>query len=133
MSEGVIRADQAVPAATAWSRWNRHVTGWAFALPFVVVFLVFLALPILASFVLSFTSFGIANLRSWFSADLIGFENYTNLFDDDKFLKAARNTAVFVLFGVPITIALGLAAAVGPTRRSAGSSPCSGSGTTCRS
>jgi len=89
------------------------LTGWAFSLPFVAIFVVFLALPILASFVLSFTSFGLVNLRDWFSADFVGIDNYTQLFDDDKFLKAARNTAVFVVFGVPLTMALGLAAAVG--------------------
>jgi multiple sugar transport system permease protein len=99
--------------ATAWSRVKPHLTGWLFAAPFVVIFAVFLAIPILASFVLSFTNFGIANIQDWFSADLIGADNYTKLFDDEKFLKAARNTGVFVLFGVPLTIALGLAAAVG--------------------
>jgi len=113
VSAGATRADQAVPPATAWSRVSPHLTGWLFALPFVVIFAVFLAIPILASFVLSFTDFGIANLQSWLSADLIGFDNYTKLFDDDKFLKAARNTGVFVLFGVPLTIAFGLAAAIG--------------------
>ncbi len=113
MSAGVTRADQVVPPATAWSRVAPHVTGWLFALPFVLVFAVFLALPILASFVLSFTNFGIANLQSWFSADVIGLDNYTKLFDDEKFLKAARNTGVFVLFGVPLTILFGLVAAVG--------------------
>ena len=82
MSAGVTRADQVVPPATAWSRVGPHVTGWLFALPFVIVFAVFLAIPILASFVLSFTNFGIANLQSWFSADLIGLDNYTKLFDD---------------------------------------------------
>jgi multiple sugar transport system permease protein len=94
-------------------RLRPHLTGWAFALPFLVIFLVFLAIPIVASFALSFTSFGIANIRDWFSADVVGFDNYTQLFDDERFLKAARNTAVFVVFGVPLTIALGLLAAVG--------------------
>ena len=113
MSAGVTRADQVVPPGTTWSRVKPHLTGWMFALPFVVVFAVFLAIPIVASFVLSFTNFGIANIQDWFSADLIGVENYTNLVDDEKFLKAARNTGVFVLFGVPLTIAFGLIAAVG--------------------
>ena len=35
------------------------------------------------------------------------------LASDERFLKASRNTAVFVIFGVPLTIALGLIAAVG--------------------
>ena len=62
---------------------------------------------------LSFTSFGIGNLRDWFSADFIGFDNYTKLVDDETFQKAARNTLVFVVFGVPLTLALGLLAALG--------------------
>ena len=113
MSAGVIRADQAVPQRTVWSRARRHVTGWLFAVPFVLIFLVFLALPIVASFVLSFTNFGIANLQDWFSAEPIGFDNYTKLFHDEKFQKAAKNTGVFVLFGVPLTIGFGLIAAAG--------------------
>jgi multiple sugar transport system permease protein len=105
-AEGVGRAPLGL-------RLRPHLTGWAFALPFLVIFLVFLAIPIVASFALSFTSFGIANIRDWFSADVVGFDNYTQLFDDERFLKAARNTAVFVVFGVPLTLALGLLAAVG--------------------
>jgi ABC-type sugar transport system permease subunit len=94
-------------------RLRPHLTGWAFAFPFLVIFLVFLAIPILASFVLSFTGFGIANLRDWYGAEFVGFDNYTRLIDDERFLKAARNTAIFVVVGVPLTIALGLLAAVG--------------------
>ena len=94
-------------------RLRPHLTGWLFALPFLVIFLVFLAVPILASFLLSFTGFGIANLRDWFSAEFVGLDNYTRLADDERFLKAARNTAVFVVIGVPFTLALGLLAAVG--------------------
>ena len=113
MTVGTVETRPAVPPRTAWARLGPHLTGWAFSAPFVVVFLVFLALPILASFVLSFTGFGLANLRDWFSADWVGIDNYTRLADDEIFLKAARNTLIFVLFGVPLTLALGLAAAVG--------------------
>jgi multiple sugar transport system permease protein len=111
MTAGTVEAGRAARGA-ALPAWRRHATGWIFSLPFVAIFVVFLALPILASFVLSFTSFGLANLQSWFSAEFVGLENYSNLFDDDKFLKSARNTALFVLFGVPLTIAAGLVAAV---------------------
>jgi multiple sugar transport system permease protein len=102
-----------VPPRTAWARLGPHLTGWAFAAPFVVIFLVFLALPILASFLLSFTGFGLANLRDWFGAEWVGLDNYTRLVEDDTFLKAARNTLIFVFVGVPLTLALGLVAALG--------------------
>jgi multiple sugar transport system permease protein len=110
---GTVETRQVVPPRTAWARLRPHLTGWAFAAPFLIIFLVFLALPILASFVLSFTGFGLANLRDWFGAEWVGVDNYTKLVDDDIFLKAARNTAVFVVFGVPLTLALGLVAALG--------------------
>ena len=113
VGQGTVETRPAVPPRTAWARLGPHLTGWAFSAPFLVVFLVFLALPILASFVLSFTGFGLANLRDWFSADWVGVDNYTRLADDEIFLKAARNTLIFVVFGVPLTLALGLAAAVG--------------------
>jgi multiple sugar transport system permease protein len=112
VTAGSVRAERAGPQASLWLRLRPHLTGWAFALPFVLIFVVFLALPILASFALSFTGFGIANLQNWFTADVVGFDNYTKLVDDDRFLKAARNTAVFVVVGVPLTLAAGLAAAV---------------------
>ena len=99
--------------APAWPRLHRHLVGWAFSLPFLVIFLVFLGGPILAAFLLSFTGFNIGNLQDWFGADWLGFGNYSDAFADERFQKAARNTAVFVLFGVPLTLALGLLAALG--------------------
>jgi len=111
VTDTAIERDRA--RARARSRLQPHLTGWLFALPFLIVFAVFMAIPIVASLVLSFTSFGIGNLRDWFSADFVGLDNYTKLFDDERFLKAARNTAVFVVVGVPLTIAAGLLAAVG--------------------
>jgi multiple sugar transport system permease protein len=106
--------DQAeVPRGHAWSGWRRNATGWAFSLPFVFIFVVFMAVPILAAFVMSFTEFRVAQLRDWFSAEFIGLDNYKEAFGDDRFLKAARNTAIFVFIGVPLTLAIGLLAAVG--------------------
>jgi multiple sugar transport system permease protein len=113
MSATPVEAAAGMGRAPLGVRLRPHLTGWLFALPFLVIFAVFLAIPIVASFALSFTGFGIANLRDWFGAEFVGFDNYTQLADDERFRKAARNTAVFVVFGVPLTIALGLLAAVG--------------------
>ena len=112
MSDTALGPDRAARGA-ARSRLQPHLTGWLFALPFVVVFVLFMAVPIVSSLLLSFTGFGLANLRDWFSADFVGIDNYTKLFDDERFLKAVRNTAVFVVAGVPLTLAAGLLAAVG--------------------
>jgi multiple sugar transport system permease protein len=104
------RPNQAAPLS---ARLAPHLTGWAFALPFLLLFLAFWALPIVASFVLSLTDFGITNLREPFDAPYIGLDNYSKLIHDELFWKSARNTAYFVVVGVPATIALGLVLAVG--------------------
>ncbi|MFI6082687.1 carbohydrate ABC transporter permease [Streptomyces sp. NPDC051217] len=90
----------------------QHLAGWLFSTPFLVLFAVFMALPILATLVMSFTDFGLRNVTDPFSAEFIGLENYTQLFEDEKFLKALFNTAYFVVVGVPLTVGFGLVVAV---------------------
>jgi ABC-type sugar transport system permease subunit len=93
-------------------RLRAAVAGWGFNAPFLVLFAVFLLIPIVASLVLAFTSFGIGNIQSWGSAEFIGFENFTKLFADEVFIKSVRNTAYFVAVGVPLTVVIGLLLAV---------------------
>ena len=91
---------------------REQLTGWAFALPFILIFTIFLAGPILASLVLSFTDFGLRDLRNPLGTDFVGLDNYTALLSDTKFRAALFNTAYFVLVGVPLTLLLGLGAAL---------------------
>jgi multiple sugar transport system permease protein len=109
------------PAASGRSRsarrvFDQNLIGWAFALPFVLVFLIFMAGPIVASALLSFTDFGLADLRSPLGTDFIGLDNYAQLFGDQKFRTALLNTAYFVVVGVPMTLVLGLATALALNR-----------------
>ncbi len=86
---------------------------WSFALPFLLLFTVFMAGPIMVALVTSFTDLRVTDIRNPLSVDFVGLENYLAVLGDARFQKAAANTAVFVLVGVPLTMALGLAAAVG--------------------
>jgi multiple sugar transport system permease protein len=99
-------------SSPASRRMREELIGWAFALPFLLVFLIFMAGPILASAVLSFTDFGLRDLRNPLGTDFIGLDNYTALLDDPKFRAALFNTAYFVIVGVPLTLIVGLAAAL---------------------
>jgi multiple sugar transport system permease protein len=108
------------PARTGGNRASRptvarrqRLAGWGFALPFLIIFVVFMAGPVLASFAMSFTDLRSADLRDPLGVNPIGLDNYVRLFRDDTFRQAAVNTAYFVLVGVPLTMVLGLAAAVG--------------------
>ncbi len=93
--------------------WRQALVAWSFALPFVALFGVFMAGPILVSFITSFTDMRITDIRSPFGVGFIGFDNYVDVFQDPAFRKAARNTALYVLFAVPLTIGLGLLVALG--------------------
>ena len=87
---------------------KQALVGWSFALPFVVLFGVFLAGPIVVSFLTSFTDLRVTDIRSPLGVNFVGLENYADVFGDPAFRKAAVNTVVYVLFAVPLTIGLGL-------------------------
>jgi multiple sugar transport system permease protein len=109
-------ARQAPPRPGRTRREQQNLVGWLFALPWALIFLVFMALPILVSFVLSFTDFGIANLQTPFNLHFIGGQNYVQLLHDQTFLTSAVNTLIIVLIGVPVNIALALLVAIGVNR-----------------
>ena len=104
-----------VPPSRTRRHSGRRREGWAawiLALPFCLLFLVFTLWPVAQSLFMSFTDTKAKDLRTPFSVDIIGLENYTRAFSDETFLHAIRNTAYFVLLGVPLTMTLALAAAV---------------------
>ncbi|MEP6854323.1 MAG: sugar ABC transporter permease [Pedococcus sp.] len=85
---------------------------WILALPFCILFLTFTVWPVLQSLFMSFTDTRSRDLKSPFAVDIVGLDNFTKALSDDQFLQAARNTAYFVLVGVPLTLTMALAAAV---------------------
>jgi multiple sugar transport system permease protein len=94
-------------------RRREALTGYGFALPFLVLFFVFMLGPVVASFVMSFTDLRSSDVRNPLSVELVGLQNYADLVSDETFHQAAFNTAYFVLIGVPLTMTLALAVAVG--------------------
>jgi multiple sugar transport system permease protein len=94
---------------------RRRQAGAAFvlALPFLVLFLVFTAGPVLASLGMSFTDMRITDVRTPLAVEFTGLDNYAQLVGDPLFRKVAANTGLYVVLGVPLTMGLALAAAVG--------------------
>jgi ABC-type sugar transport system permease subunit len=106
------RAGSGAPGRGIGARLRSNLPGWFFSLPFLLIFGVFLAGPILVSLVMSFTSFGLRDLRNPIGASFVGLENYIALASDATFWTAALNTAIYVVAGVPLTLMAGLAVAV---------------------
>ncbi len=94
-------------------RRGQAVAGWILASPFVVLFLVFTAGPVLASLGMSFTDMRSTDLRSPFAVQFVGLDNYVDLVQDPLFRKVTLNTLLYLVLGVPLTMALALAVAVG--------------------
>ena len=94
-------------------RRREVVAAYLFALPFLVLFVVFMLGPVVASFLMSFTDLRSRDVRSPLGVEPVGLQNYVDLLNDETFHQAAFNTAYFVLIGVPLTMVLALAVAVG--------------------
>lgn len=94
-------------------RPGRHsAVAWIFLAPFAIVFLVYTAIPAVAALAISFSDLRGTDLRNPFQVDIVGLENYVRLFSDGRFLRDLGNTAVFVVVGVPLTMAIGFALAL---------------------
>ena len=115
-------AQPGAPAPTRKRAKSRHVdptrrqqavAAWVLALPFMALFLVFTAGPVLASLGMSFTDMRSTDVRTPFGVNFVGIENYQQLLADPLFRKVTLNTLLYLLLGVPLTMAVALAAAVG--------------------
>jgi multiple sugar transport system permease protein len=83
------------------------IAGYAFVSPWLVGLLVLTAGPILVSIVYSFCRYDVLH-----PAEFVGFDNYYRLFTDDSlFWESLANTA-FMMIGVPLGMAVGLAIAM---------------------
>ena len=91
---------------------RQALVAWGFCLPFVLVFGVFMLVPLLSSMGMSFTDITSRDLRTPFNVNIVGFDNYVTLLTDPRFHKALLTTAIFVIVGLPITIAIAMAFAV---------------------
>jgi multiple sugar transport system permease protein len=84
---------------------NQNLAGWIFILPAILGTLIFIVVPVLCSFGLSFAKWDLLN-----PIEFVGLENYKLLFVDDLFYKILLNTVIFALstsiFGVIIPLAL---------------------------
>lgn len=81
---------------------------YLFIAPALVLFVIFIFIPIFASLYLSFTEYNVIHAPRW-----VGLENFRQLlFEDPRLWKAFTNTVLYVIGVVPtgITIALLLAA-----------------------
>ncbi|MBZ0282225.1 MAG: sugar ABC transporter permease [Anaerolineae bacterium] len=102
------------PAAPASSRWlpfnmgvhRETIIGWLFVLPALVVYTVFVLLPLLLSIQYSFFRWDGIGAMTW-----VGLNNYATVLEDPDLLGTIFNAFKLVIFFSFIPVALGLVVA----------------------
>lgn len=88
---------------------HQNAVGWGMLLPACILLLLFIGIPMVLAFGLSFTN---ARTISPNLTKFIGIQNFTRLFSDPTFWHALRNIVIFSIVVVPVQAGLGLLLAV---------------------
>lgn len=119
------RVASAVPAPTSAGggarrrRRNEALVAYALITPALLAFVLFMAIPMLLTLVLSLFNWTGISLGS---LDFAGLDNYRKLFADQQFWGALQNNVLFILLGMTGAVALGMFLAVRLERAVPGSS-----------
>lgn len=71
---------------------NQYFAGWVFIFPALIGTLIFIVIPVICSFGLSFTKWDLLN-----PIQIVGLENYKEIFSEPLFYKIFLNTIIFAL------------------------------------
>lgn len=99
------------PEAARGSRAER-LAAWLLMSPALGAITLFFAVPLIAALLLSLTDFDIYALADWRNTRIVGADNYLRLLRDPLFWRVMRNTLVFVVVGVPLTLLAALGGAL---------------------
>lgn len=90
------------------TRLKQNLWGYLFIGPFIIGFLAFTIIPIVASLYFSFTSYNLFNPPQW-----IGLDNFKQMFTDDpRYLHSLKITFIYVFAGVPLRLLFALMVAM---------------------
>ncbi len=82
---------------------GKHLQGYAFLSPFLVLISIFYIAPAILTIVMSFS-----NLDGSFIWEFVGFENYGKIFKDPNTLLILRNTVLYIFISMFIIVVLDL-------------------------
>jgi multiple sugar transport system permease protein len=104
--------EQASPVAKASggarqerSRWRSDLAGFAFVLPFLAVYALFLIWPIILQLRMSFFDWSLAGTGT---SDFLGLANYRELLGDPAFWSSLWHTVYFTILTTPALVILAL-------------------------
>lgn len=84
---------------TKWQKVKKARMCYLMVLPFLLLFAVFIVIPVIVAFVFSFTDFNMLEFPNF-----VGLDNYFRMFlEDDNYITAVRNTLVFAVITGPLS------------------------------
>ena len=86
---------------------QQALVAYSFIAPNFIGFAIFTLGPIILAMIMAFMECDGNNLLKF-----VGFGKFQNIFTDDRFLAALKNTAVYAVFTVPLTLIMALALAI---------------------
>ncbi|MCB0136260.1 MAG: sugar ABC transporter permease, partial [Caldilineaceae bacterium] len=87
--------------------FRRNISGWLFASPWIIGFILWTIGPMLASLVMAFTNWDLITDPTY-----VGAQNFVTMFNDNLVWKSLQVTTTYALVSVPLQIALGLGLAL---------------------
>ena len=87
--------------------FKRNLSGWLFASPWIIGFILWTLGPMIASLFIAFTEWDLITSPRW-----VGLANINLMFDDPLVGQALKVTTIYALVSVPIHLAVGLLLAV---------------------
>lgn len=88
-----------------WKQMKKNYPAYLFLLPKLILFTLFVAIPVLWAFVLSFQEYKI------FGSEFAGLQNYITVFQSAAFMAALKNTLLFTIVTVPFGVITALVGA----------------------
>ena len=98
---------QAKSASATKREVRKAMVAYSFIAPNFLGFAIFTLGPIILAFIMAFTEWDGSNPMKF-----IGIQNFANLFGNDRFVAALKNTIVYSIFTVPLTLVAALALAI---------------------
>ena len=86
---------------------RRNLVAYSFIAPNFIGFAIFTLGPIVLALLMSFAEWDGSNAMKF-----VGLQNFVNIFRDDRFIASLKNTIVYSIFTVPITLAMALGLAI---------------------
>ena len=86
---------------------RRNISGWLFASPWIIGFLLWTVGPMLASLVIAFTNWDLIT-----EPKFVGTQNFTTMVADNLVWKSLQVTTTFAIVSVPLQIVFGLGLAL---------------------